>query len=188
MIDNNFKVWQDFNIFHINKIGIYSVYLFLFCFFTKKYILSWFETQASAVILSIAAQSILLRQLLVSDRLSNQSMSASPCLVPVSLFNRYSSGPRRFLSPELDSKTFMMLSSSIPVSSPGIPLPAGALPIGLFSSILLWCPTSLSSLWFAEGSFVWLLESWSIPRLVTWDIRSFGRQVTDGKSNAIKRV
>lgn len=143
---------------------------------------SYFEAQTSAVILSIAAQSILLKQLLVSDRLSNQSMSASIALLLVSSFNRWEFEPSRFLPSEVDSKIFTFSSFSILLCSSRIPVTTGVVLVGdLLSTIFLWRSKCLSSLWFAKCSLVWLLESWSIPRLVNWDIRSFGREVTDGK-------
>lgn len=185
------KISHDATNYKINAIEfrqIQKAHWFFFSFSNQKSkCWSCFEAQASAVILSIAAQSILLRQLLVSDRLSNQSISASPALVPVSSSNRYSSGPNRFLPSKVAFKIFTFPSSFILVCCPRPPLPRGVLG-GDLLSIFCWYPKCLSSLWFAECSFVWLLESLSIPRLVTWDMRSFGRKVTDGKFNNVKYV
>lgn len=76
------------------------------------------------------------------------------------------------------SSLFNSSLSSILVCALRIPLPTAAPLEGPVLGPVFLCR---SSLWLAVCSLVWLIVCVSMPRLVTCDRRSLGREVTDTK-------
>lgn len=72
--------------------------------------------------------------------------------------------------------------SSILVRSLGIPLSPAAPPEKvLLSSVFLWLERCCPLLCLGAFHFAWVFVTVIIPRLVSWDRRSLGRQVTNTK-------
>lgn len=78
------------------------------------------------------------------------------------------------------SQLLFCLGSSDAISFFGTKPPTVAPPPPM-DGFLWWLAKLRSSRWLAELILEWVLGSLSIPRLVTWERRSPGRQVTDKK-------